>query len=119
MPPSEQWILEPERGLSSKSQEELGLSLDNHCLLRSHGDEHQVTPTLMVCVVLAMLGWPGTAVRLSTMLPSGQRRGSAQERGIVITEPRRGQRLGCVTSAPDKEDSVLILARECKCPHCM
>lgn len=46
------------------------------------------------------------------------KKSSAQDRGIIITEPRKGQWLGHGCPELNKEDYVPVLARECNCPHC-
>lgn len=74
----------------------------------------------MVCVDFAMLAMVRDSHKALHHAAFWLKKGSAQERGIVTTEPRfPGQQLGSTTPALNKEDSVLVLARECKCPPCM
>ena len=55
-----------------------------------------------------MLGWSGTAVRLSIKAAFWSKWGRAQERGIAVAGPLKGQQLGRASLAPNKEDSVLV-----------
>lgn len=71
--------------------------------------------TLMLCCA-GMVRDSHEALHHAAFWP---KRGRAQERGIVSTRPRKGQQMGSASLALNKEDSVLVLVREYKCPYCV